>query len=74
MAQKDDKQLLTINGVVTEVLPGLTYKVKLENGFEIKTYLSGKMKMNKIRIIEGDKVKIEMSPYDLTNGRITYRL
>jgi translation initiation factor IF-1 len=74
MAQKEDKQLLTINGVVTEVLPGLTYKVRLENGLEIKTYLSGKMKMNKIRIIEGDKVKIEMSPYDLTNGRITYRL
>ena len=74
MANKEDKQLLTITGTVIEVLPGLTYKVKLENGFEIRAYLSGKMKFNKIRIIVGDKVKIEMSPYDLTNGRITFRL
>jgi len=55
-------------------MPAASFRVKLENGHEILTHLSGRMRMNKIRLLPGDKVKIQISPYDLTKGRITYRL
>lgn len=60
-------------GVVTEVLKNATFKVQLPNGHIITAYISGKLRMNYIRILEGDSVKVEMSPYDLTKGRITWR-
>jgi translation initiation factor IF-1 len=61
------------DGVVTEALPNAMFRVKLENGHEILAHISGKMRMNYIRILPGDRIKVEMSPYDLTKGRITYR-
>lgn len=61
------------DGIVTDTLPNATFKVKLENGHEIIAQISGKMRMHYIKILEGDKVSIEMSPYDLSRGRITYR-
>ena len=60
-------------GEVTESLPSLNFRVRLEDGDEILAYVSGKMRMHRIRILPGDKVKIEMSPYDKTRGRIVYR-
>ena len=60
-------------GIVVESLPATTFRVKLENGEEILAYLSGKMRINFIQILPGDRVKLEMTPYDLTKGRITYR-
>ncbi len=68
---KDD--VIEAEGTVIEVLPSANFKVKLSNGFVITAYLSGKLRMNYIRILEGDHVKIEMSPYDLTKGRIVWR-
>ena len=70
MANKD---LIILDGIVTESLGNAKYSVKLENGHEIIAHISGKMRMNYIRILPGDKVMIEMTPYDLTKGRITYR-
>lgn len=71
---KDNKRgFLEVEGEVTELLPNATFKVSLSSGHEILAYLSGKMRMFKIRILPGDKVVIEMSPYDLSKGRITYR-
>ena len=67
------KDFLEMKGIVVELLPSTTFKIKLENGQEILAYLSGKMRMNKIRLIPGDSVRIQLSPYDLTRGRITYR-
>jgi len=64
---------LETEGVVTEVLPNATFKVQLPNGHVIICYISGKLRMNYIKILEGDQVKVEMSPYDLTKGRITWR-
>jgi translation initiation factor IF-1 len=64
---------IKIDGTVTETLPNATFKVKLDNGHEILAHISGKMRMHFIKILAGDKVSIEMSPYDLTKGRITYR-
>lgn len=64
---------IEVEGVVTEVLPNANFRVKLENDHEILAYLSGKMRKFYIRVLEGDRVKCEMSPYDLTRGRITYR-
>lgn len=61
------------DGVVTEALPNAMFRVELENGHEILAHISGKMRMFYIRILPGDKVKVEMSPYDLSKGRITYR-
>ena len=60
-------------GVVEELLPSLTFRVKLDNGQEMLAYLSGKMRINRIRLLPGDKVRVELSPYDLGKGRITYR-
>lgn len=67
------KDFLEIDGEVLELLPAASFKVKLENGHIIMAHLAGKMRMFKIRILPGDKVKIQMTPYDLTKGRITYR-
>lgn len=71
MAKEDDK--LVVEGTVIEALPGTQFKVRLENGHEVLAYLSGKMRKFYIRILLGDRVKVEMSPYDLTRGRITFR-
>ncbi len=67
------KEAIEIEGTVSEVLPNATFRVALENGHEILAYLSGKMRQNYIRVLEGDRVKVELSPYDLTRGRVTYR-
>ena len=61
------------DGTVSEALSNATFRLELENGHEIIAHISGKMRMNYIKILPGDKVKVEMSPYDLTKGRITYR-
>lgn len=65
---------IVMQGRVTESLPNAMFRVELDNGLEILCTLSGKMRMNNIRVIEGDSVKVEMSPYDLTRGRISQRL
>ncbi|MDP3245131.1 MAG: translation initiation factor IF-1 [bacterium] len=67
------KEFINADGVVEELLPAATFRVKLENGHTIHGHLSGKMRLNRIKILPGDKVKVEISPYDLTKGRITYR-
>ncbi len=67
------KDVLQVEGVVIETLPNTTFKVKLDNGHVILGYISGKMRMNYIKILPGDRVLIEISPYDLTKGRIVYR-
>jgi translation initiation factor IF-1 len=64
---------ITMDGVITDTLPNATFKVKLDNGHEILAHISGKMRMNFIKILVGDKVTVELSPYDLSKGRITYR-
>ncbi len=68
------KDFIEAQGEVLELKPGATFVVRLENGHEILCHLSGKMRMYRIKILPGDKVKIEMSPYDLNKGRITYRM
>ena len=70
MAKKD---VIEVEGTVLEKLPNAMFSVELENGHQILAHISGKLRMNFIRIIPGDKVKIEMSPYDLSKGRITWR-
>lgn len=67
------EDVIEAEGRVVEVMPNATFKVQLANGHIVIAYLSGKLRMNYIRILEGDKVTIEMSPYDLTKGRITWR-
>ena len=69
-----DKELVKLEGVIEEVLPSTTFRVKLENGHVILAHISGRMRVNYIRLVPGDKVLVEMSPYDLTKGRITQRL
>jgi translation initiation factor IF-1 len=71
MAKEEDK--IVVEGVVIEALPGTQFKVRLETGHEVLAYLSGKMRKYYIRILLGDRVRVEMSPYDLTRGRIVYR-
>ena len=65
--------VLKQDGIITESLSNAVFRVQLENGHEIVCHISGKMRMHYIKILPGDKVSIEMSPYDLTKGRITYR-
>ena len=65
--------VIELEGLVKETLPNAQFKVELENGHEITAHVSGKIRRNYIRILPGDKVTVEMSPYDLTKGRITYR-
>jgi translation initiation factor IF-1 len=67
------EELLEFPGAVTELLPNATFRVKLENGHEIIAHTAGRMRKNRIRVLAGDKVLVEMTPYDLTKGRITYR-
>lgn len=67
------EDVIEVEGVVKELLPNATFKVGLENGHEVLAHISGKMRMHFIRILPGDKVKMEISPYDLSRGRITYR-
>ena len=70
MAKED---VLELEGTVVETLPNAMFKVELDNGHQILAHISGKLRMNFIKILPGDKVTIEMSPYDLTRGRITWR-
>ena len=65
--------MIEIEGKVVEALPNTNFKVELENGHQILAHISGKLRMNYIKILPGDKVKVELSPYDLTRGRITWR-
>jgi translation initiation factor IF-1 len=69
----DKEKALELEGTVTETLPNAMFRVKLDNGHVVLAHISGKMRKYYIRILPGDKVKIEMSPYDLTKGRITFR-
>ncbi len=71
MAKED---LIETEGKVTEALPNAMFRVELENGHQVLAHVSGKMRMNFIRILPGDKVKLELSPYDLSRGRITFRV
>jgi translation initiation factor IF-1 len=71
MTKEEDK--IQVEGQVIEALPGTQFKVQLDNGHEVLAYLSGKMRKYYIRILLGDRVRVEMSPYDLTRGRIVYR-
>ena len=72
-SQDTSKGFIEMEGAVDELLPAATFRITLDNGHEILCHLSGKMRMNKIRLIPGDRVRVEISPYDLTKGRITYR-
>ena len=67
------KDVIKVDGKVKELLPGTTFKVELENGHIVDAHISGKMRLNFIRILPGDTVTLEMSPYDLSKGRIVYR-
>ena len=67
------QDVIEVEGVVTDSFPNATFEVELANGHKILAHISGKLRMNNIRILTGDKVKLEMSPYDLTRGRITWR-
>lgn len=68
------QNLITAEGVVTQALPNVMFRVDLDNGYNILCVVSGKMRQNYIKVIEGDRVKVEISPYDLTRGRIISRL
>jgi translation initiation factor IF-1 len=67
------EDVIEVEGTVTEALPNTQFRVELDNGHNVLAHISGKMRMNYIRILPGDKVKVELSPYDLDRGRITYR-
>lgn len=67
------KDVIEMEGTIVEPLPNAMFKVELDNGHEVLAHISGKMRMNYIRILKGDRVLVELSPYDLTRGRITYR-
>tara|TARA_Y100000310_G_C20172216_1_gene574203 strand:+ start:322 stop:540 length:219 start_codon:yes stop_codon:yes gene_type:complete len=69
-----NKDFIEVKGTVEELLPATTFRVKLESGQLIIAHLSGKMRMHRIRLSIGDQVKVEMTPYDLTKGRITFRV
>jgi translation initiation factor IF-1 len=71
LVPKEDS--IEVEGTVTQALPNASFRVRLENGHEVLAHISGKMRVNFITIKPGDKVKLELSPYDLTRGRITYR-
>jgi translation initiation factor IF-1 len=70
---KPKEDAIVMEGEVVEPLPNAMFKVRLENGHEVLAHSSGKMRMNRIRILPGDRVQVEITPYDLTRGRITYR-
>ena len=69
----EKEETIAVEGTVVEPLPNAMFKVELENGHRVLAHISGKMRMHFIRILPGDKVKLELSPYDLTRGRIVYR-
>ncbi len=71
MAKEEDK--IQVDGTIIEALPGTQFRVELDNGHEVLAYLSGRMRKYYIRILLGDRVRVEMSPYDLSRGRIVYR-
>ena len=68
-----EKEVIELNGVVVEALPGTQFRVELENSHIIIAHVAGKMRKHYIRLVPGDRVKVELTPYDLTKGRITYR-
>jgi len=68
------EEVLEYEGKVVELLPQANFKILLDNGHEIKAVISGKLRKNRIRILTGDRVKVSISPYDLTRGRVTYRI
>lgn len=68
-----NKEVIELTGVIVETLPGTQFKVELENGHQIIAHVAGRMRKHYIRIVPGDTVKVELTPYDLTKGRITYR-
>ncbi|MCP4434419.1 MAG: translation initiation factor IF-1 [Actinomycetia bacterium] len=70
---KPKEDAIVLEGTVTESLPNAMFRVELENGHEVLAHISGKMRMHYIRILPGDKVQVELTPYDLSRGRITYR-
>lgn len=67
------KDFVTVDGVVRELLPSTTFRIELENGHDVLGYLAGRMRMHRIRILPGDRVRVELTPYDLRRGRIVYR-
>ncbi|OQX86505.1 translation initiation factor IF-1 [candidate division KSB1 bacterium 4484_87] len=67
------EEAIKVDGTIVETLPNASFKVELENGHQVLAHISGKMRMHFIKILPGDKVTVELSPYDLTRGRITYR-
>jgi translation initiation factor IF-1 len=67
------EEAIEVEGIIKETLPNAMFRVELDNGHKVLAHISGKMRMNFIRILPGDRVKLELSPYDLTRGRITYR-
>jgi translation initiation factor IF-1 len=69
-----EKEIIKLQGLVKETLPNTTFRVELENGHEILAHISGRMRVNYIRLLPGDRVMVEMSPYDLTKGRIVQRM
>lgn len=69
-----DKELIKVEGTIVETLPSTTFKVRLDNDHEILAHISGRMRVNYIRLLPGDRVAVEMSPYDLTKGRIVKRM
>jgi translation initiation factor IF-1 len=70
----EKEELLEFPGIITDLLPNTTFRVKLENGHEIIAHAAGRMRKNRIRVLAGDKVLVEMTPYDLSKGRIIFRL
>ncbi len=73
MSKQDKQDVIEVEGIVEDTLPGAMFKVKLPNDHTVMAHVSGKIRMNYIRILPGDRVTLEISPYDLTRGRITYR-
>ncbi|NTV41199.1 MAG: translation initiation factor IF-1 [Candidatus Moranbacteria bacterium] len=74
MSANKEKELIKIEGVIVETLPSTTFKVKLDNGHEVLAHISGRMRVHYIRLLPGDRVLMEMSPYDLTKGRVVQRM
>jgi translation initiation factor IF-1 len=73
-SSRPDKGFIVLTGTVTEALPATMFRVALENGHSLLAHLSGRMRLHRMKVLAGDKVQIEVSPYDLTKGRIVYRL
>lgn len=69
-----DKEIIEFEGIIVDVLPNQTFKVELDNSHHVLCYTGGKMRQFKIRLVQGDRVKVEMTPYDLTKGRIMFRI